>query len=111
MAIRRELHDLLDEVLDDDPRRALIAVRRLRDDHAAWLEARAVTKAREHGWSWARIARLLGRSRQSVRERFQGLVPTAPPGSGAPDPDRDWQRMHDGFRRLREFEDDDAIGW
>lgn len=80
MAIRRELHHLLDEVLDDDPRRALIAVR-------------------------------LGRSRQSLRERYRLLVPSAPPGTGAPDHVQEWQRMHDGFRRLREFEGDDVIGW
>lgn len=46
MAIRTELHHLLDEVLGDDPRRSLIAVRRLHDDHLPWLEARAVAKAR-----------------------------------------------------------------
>jgi FdhD protein len=45
MAIRRELHHLLDEVLHDDPRRALIAGRRLSDDHLPWLEARAVASA------------------------------------------------------------------
>jgi hypothetical protein len=44
-------------------------------------------------------------------ERYRALVPTAPRGAGAPDPVREWQRMHDGFRRLREFEGDDAIGW
>jgi len=47
MAIRTELHHLLDETLDNDPRRSLIAVRRL----------------------------------------------------------------HDGFRRLREFEGDEVAGW
>lgn len=111
MAIRTELHHLLDEVLGDDPRRSLIAVRRLHDDHLPWLEARAVAKAREHGWNWAQIGRLLGRRRQSVRERYRVLAPTSPRGTGAGDQEREWLRMRDGFRRLREFEGDEVAGW
>lgn len=52
-----------------DPRLALSAVVLLERD-LAWLLERAVRLARQEGYDWGRIGRLLGRSRQSVRERF-----------------------------------------
>ena len=70
MSTERELHRLIDEMLGDDPRRALLAYRRLTDDHLAWLERRAVLAARRRGDSWMTIGRLLGRSRQSMQQRF-----------------------------------------
>jgi hypothetical protein len=69
MDVRVDLHRLVDEVLDDDPRAALIAYRRLADEHLAWLEERVVRLARREQWTWARIGRLLGRSRQAVRQK------------------------------------------
>ena len=63
----------LREALGDDSRLALAAVRRLADEDLPWLEARAVRYARWRGYTWARIGRLLLRSRQSVRERFRHL--------------------------------------
>ena len=63
----------LREALGDDPRLALAAVRLLAEEDVPWLEARAVRYARWRGYSWARIGRLLLRSRQSVRERFHHL--------------------------------------
>lgn len=83
MAIRDELDQLLDQCLGEDPRAALVAVRRL-----------------------------LGRSRQAVRERYRTFVPATAPAPGPPDPALGWYRMHDGFRRLREWDaDHDQIAW
>ena len=75
-----EIQRHLDAALGDDPRDALIAVRKLINDDLPWLERRAVDLARRELWSWVRISRLLMRSRQSVRERFQ-------PFDGVPLPD------------------------
>ncbi len=63
----------LREALGDDSRVALAAVRQLIEEDVPWLERRAVRQARWHGYSWARIGRLLMRTRQSVRERFAVL--------------------------------------
>ncbi|MEX2626675.1 MAG: hypothetical protein WD225_07305 [Ilumatobacteraceae bacterium] len=111
MAIRQELHRLLDDTLDEDPRRALIAVHRFQVLHLPWLEARAVAKAREHGWNWARIGRLLGRSRQAVRQRYVRLVPSTPARDPAGDHEREWYKIHDDARRQREFEHGDPVAW
>jgi hypothetical protein len=69
-----EIHRHVDAAAEDDPREALIAVRKLINDDMPWLERRAVDLARRELWSWVRISRLLMRSRQSVRERFGALV-------------------------------------
>ena len=65
-----EIHRRVDAAGSDDPRHALIAVRKLINDDVPWLERRAVDLARRDRWDWARISRLLMRSRQAVRERF-----------------------------------------
>ncbi|MCU0261106.1 MAG: hypothetical protein MUE78_08820 [Ilumatobacteraceae bacterium] len=110
MDLRRELHRLVDDALDHDPRRALIAVRLLADEHQPWLEERAVLTARAAGWSWARIGRLLGRTRQAVRVKHQHLSPVM--SRPADDPlHRQLQRLAGTSRRLREFESDDVVGW
>jgi hypothetical protein len=70
-----QLHLIIEDLLGDDPRRALIAYHRLVDDELPWIEQRAVGIARRDDWSWARIGRLLGRSRQAVQKRFEGLAP------------------------------------
>ena len=47
------------------------------------LMVRAERLARAAGYDWGRIGRLLGRSRQSVRQRFEYLAPLVgplPPG-------------------------------
>ena len=66
-----EIHRHVDAAAGDDPRQALIAVRKLINDDVPWLERRAIVLARRQSWDWARIARLLIRSRQAVRERFR----------------------------------------
>jgi hypothetical protein len=66
-----EIHRHIDAAGGDDPRQALIAVRKLIGDDVPWLERYAVDLARRELWSWVRISRLLMRSRQAVRERFK----------------------------------------
>jgi hypothetical protein len=88
MATTDELHRLLTEALDDDPRAALIACHRLADEELPAIERRAVRRARESGWTWARIGRLLGRRRQSVRARFAAVDEAAP--LRLPDPRKEW---------------------
>ena len=55
MDVARELHQLIDDLLGDDPRRALIAYRRLTVDEMPWIEQRVVALARRNGWNFARI--------------------------------------------------------
>lgn len=65
-----ELHRLVDDLVDDDARTALVAVRRMFADLAPELEERSVRQARSEGLNWAIIGRLLGRSRQALHRRF-----------------------------------------
>ncbi len=88
MAKTDELHKLIIDALADDPRAALIACRRLADEELASIERNAVRRARQNGWTWARIGRLLGRTRQSVRARFADVDAAAP--LGLPDPKKEW---------------------
>lgn len=69
---------MIDDILGQDPRDALIALRELNTHQMHWLEERVVALARRDEWSWARIARLLGQSRQHVHQRFKTLVPSLP---------------------------------
>jgi hypothetical protein len=88
MARIDELQRLITDALADDPRVALIACRRLADEEFASIERRAVRQARQSGWSWARIGRLSGRTRQSVRARFAAVDEAAP--LRLPDPWPEW---------------------
>lgn len=76
MGARTELHQRLDEALAGEPHDALIAVRILLTNDLPWLERHIVGRARRAGYSWAEIGRLLGRSRQSARQRFADLDST-----------------------------------
>ena len=49
MLSRVELYDRVDEMLADDPRVALCAIRRRLDEEIPWMEQRAVRLARAHG--------------------------------------------------------------
>ena len=111
MARIDELHRLINDALADDPRVALIACRRLSDEEFASIERRAVRRARQEGWTWARIGRLLGRTRQSVRARFADVDAAAPlrlpdlkkqwdPGAG----DRAVARYQRAVRLAQEFD-------
>ncbi|MCU1389149.1 MAG: hypothetical protein JWL72_2487 [Ilumatobacteraceae bacterium] len=110
MNVRAQLDQLLDDVLSDDPRTALIALHRLVDDELPWIEQRVVALARREGWNWATIARLLGRSRQSVHERFRNIRLAL-----RPDPHLAKHVQERAYRGIAEAvrrnQDDDPIGW
>ena len=46
MSVRAELHGLIDDLLEGEPRRALAAYRRLVEDQLPWLERKVVLAAR-----------------------------------------------------------------
>jgi hypothetical protein len=72
----RTLGATAQEALGRDPGRSLAAIRRLRhelDD----LEEAQVANALSRGWSWARIGRALGVSRQAVHRKYSGCSPAA----------------------------------
>lgn len=103
MGIRSDLHRHLDDALAGDVQTALIAVRRLLDTELPWLERHVVGRARRSGYSWARIARLLGRSRQAVQHRFRDhddawCPPPAEPGDLARRTNREARRELDAVR-------------
>jgi hypothetical protein len=50
--------------------RAVLALRRL----AERVEAEQVALARDQGWSWQRIADVLGMTRQSVHAKYGGML-------------------------------------
>ena len=81
-----EIHRRVDAAGSDDPRHALIAVRKLINDDVPWLERRAIDLARREFWDWVRIARLLMRSRQAVRERFRAYEGLPAPQFESNDP-------------------------
>ncbi|MBM7477462.1 hypothetical protein ACFP63_12990 [Oerskovia jenensis] len=56
---------------DDDPLRALAALRELRHETDR-RESLVVRRARARGISWAAIATILGVSRQAVHKRYGG---------------------------------------
>lgn len=74
MSVKREVRWLVDGVLGDDVATSLACLRILQDDSLPWLERSAVMKARKTGRDWARIARLMGRTRQAARQRFGAVV-------------------------------------
>lgn len=112
MAKIDELHRLVNDAVADDPRVALIACRRLADREIPLIERKAVRRARQNGWTWARIGRLLGRTRQSVRARFASV--DEPPPMRLPDPTPEWDpgasdravaRYERALRLAREFDE------
>lgn len=72
MDVGAELHRVVDDLVDDDARTALVAVRRLYE-LMPQLERRAVCQARAEGLNWAIIGRLLRRSRQGLHRRCGDL--------------------------------------
>ena len=67
---QNQLVCLVEDALGDDPRKALIAYRKLTAEQLPWIEQRVVMLARQQDWNWARIGRLLGRSRSALLQRF-----------------------------------------
>ncbi len=112
MDIGTRLHRLLDDMLGQDPRRALIAYRQLADEHLPWLEQRVVALARREAWTFARIGRLLGRSRQAVQQRFQRIQPATPYDPSIPfQRERRMVQQFTSPDRRRARQDDDPIAW
>ena len=107
------------EALGNDPQRAIVAVRRLVADDLPWLEARAVRLGRSEGYSWAVLGRMLGKSRQAIRQRFVSIDGTPQPLPRPPMSDDDrimtaWNRARSDVRRRREFADlgpNDVVPW
>jgi len=108
------LDQLLDAILSDDPRRALAAYRDLADRQLPWLEQRAVALARMDGLNWAVIGHLLGRTRQTVRERFGTIVARPAPGTHESAYSRMVREHEEAFLRLNDplpQDDDDPVAW
>jgi hypothetical protein len=112
--VEAELVHAAREAVSDDAASALRGIRALQRD-LPWWEERAVVLARQQRWSWARIARLLGRSRQAVWERYGRLHP---PPLRRPEPswlDRDRRRqamtLADVLRQAAAAEDDQPVAW
>src|SRR3954464_7877598 len=77
----RKLGTTAQQALGREPGKALSAIRRLRlelDD----LEEAQVANALSRGWSWARIGRALGVSRQAVHRKYSGCAPAPLAWSG-----------------------------
>jgi len=114
------MHDLRTLIADAggaDPRLALASVRVLQDE-TEWLLVRAVRLARQDGYDWGRIGRLLGVTRQAARERFQRLAPRVGPFpphmSGRTDWERHAARVAEAvadLRRRQDFDGDDPVFW
>jgi hypothetical protein len=105
----------IEQVLDDDPRLALIALRQLLDEDVPWLERMAIRTARREGFEWSRIGRLLGRTRQAVRQRYGSIDGTfeAVRFDRPTDGDRlfaDYQRGLAERRRRQRLEELEASG-
>jgi hypothetical protein len=108
MSTRTDLDSLLDDIFEDDPRRALIAFRKLTQDELPWIEQRVVALARREDWNWARIGRLLGRSRSAMQQRF-----TYPRIKARPDPYAATKAQEAALARYdrRSELDSDPVAW
>lgn len=76
-SVDREVRWLIDGALGDDDAMALACLRTLHDEFLPWLTRRSVVRAHRAGRDWAMIGRLLGRSRQAVRQRYASPVSVA----------------------------------
>lgn len=67
--MQQEARQLATEAADGDPTVGLAAVASLRS-LLETLERLQVTRAREQGWQWERIAAALGVSKQAVHKKY-----------------------------------------
>ena len=119
MTCPSEIKRHVEQALGDDPRMAVVAVKLLTTEDLPWLEERAVRFARASGYSWGKLGRLLGRSRQAVYRRHIAIDGTPQPMPRRPMRDGDrimshWYRALGDGRRWREFtelEPDDVVPW
>jgi hypothetical protein len=70
----RTLATAAQEALGRDPGRALAAIKRVRQELDE-LEEAQVGNALSRGWTWARIGRALGVSRQAVHRKYSSCTP------------------------------------
>ena len=70
----RKLGTAAQEALARDPGKALAAICQMRQELDEIEEAQ-VANALARGWSWARIGRALGVSRQAVHRKYSGCTP------------------------------------
>jgi hypothetical protein len=115
-----EIKRHVEQALGDDPRMAVVAVKLLTNHDLPWLEERAIRFARASGYSWAKLGRLLGRSRQAVHRRHLAIDGTPQPLPRRPMRDGDriilalwYQTLADGRRRREyaELDADEAVPW
>jgi len=111
-----DLRQLFSDARGSNPRLALAAVRAL-EQEVDWLLVRVVRLARDAGYDWGRIGRLLGVSRQATRQRFDRWMPKVgplPPSRGLTPMERHVRETAEttqDLRRRREFEGDDPMLW
>jgi hypothetical protein len=110
----------VEQAFEEDPRVALIALRQLLEEDIPWIERTVIRTARSQGYDWARIGRLLRRTRQAVRKRNGAIDGTFEPIMlDAPDPGvklmADYERWRAERRRHEEFEEwaasGDVVAW
>ena len=77
----RRLLEAAAEAMGRDPEHGLAAVQTLRRELERAEETQVACAVRE-GWSWARIGRALGVSRQAVHRKYSGCPPVAEPVAG-----------------------------
>jgi hypothetical protein len=120
MHTRSRVLDHIERAFDEDPRVALVALRQLLDEDIPWIERTVIRTARSQGYDWARIGRLLRRTRQAVRKRYGAIDGTFEPIMfDALDPGVksivDYKRALADRERRREFEEwaasDDVVAW
>ena len=111
-----DLRQLFRDARGSNPRLALGAARALQSE-LDWLLVRVVRLARDNGYDWGRIGRLLGVSRQAARQRFDRLAPKTsplPPSRGLTPMERharEIAEITEDLRRQRELERDDPMLW
>lgn len=113
----RDIRQVMTDAQGRNPRLALAAVRALAEE-ADWLLVRAVRMARDDGYDWGSVSRLLGVSCQAARQRFERLAPTVGPTPPHTNGRTLWEwdaielaETSADLRRRREFESGDAVFW
>jgi hypothetical protein len=110
----------IEQALTEEPREALVALRRLLDEDIPWIERTVIRRARAHGYDWARVGRLLRRSRQAVRKRYGRFDATYESidfdqSHASADPTAEYWRELAAIKRQERFEEwaasDDVVGW
>lgn len=114
---RNELVALIDQVLGESPKAALVAARRLSEE-LDWLQQRAVIHARANGYNWGQIGRLLGLTRQGVRKKFPLALPAPRPHVVARNEYLELERQAErALKKIRgdavtqPYEDEDPVLW